>query len=212
MTVPKFACVLRSGGDYLPEHVEALAYQVKKHSTIEYEFICLTDHPEPISGATCIPLEKNYPGWWSCVELYRLQGPVVAVGVDTMIRGNIDGLFRLIQASSEKEFWMIRAFKNPRNTISGILGWNGDWSRLYKDFKWEEVKRRLRGDEDYVNVQLKKYKVNPGKIQDAFPGVYSFKRHCVNGIPEDCSVLVFHGQPRPFKVPNLWNPLLEEMK
>lgn len=212
MKTPKFACVLRSGGDYYPEHVRALAWQVKKHTTVPYEFVCLTDYPYPIEGVTCIPLENSFPGWWSCVELYRLQGPVVAVGVDTMIRGNIDGLFRLIQASSDKEFWMIRAFRNPRKVISGILGWNGDWTRLYYDFSFEDATRKLRGDEDYVQVQLKKYGISPLKVQDSFSGVYSFKRHCSNGIPKDCSVLVFHGHPRPFEVPHLWNQLLEEMR
>jgi len=208
---PIFACVLKLGGDYLPEHVAILANQVKKHTTIDYEFICITDYTEPIEGATTIPLIKKYPGWWSCVELYRLVGPVVAVGVDTMIKGNIDGLFELIKKTSEKDFWMIRAFRGQNKTISGILGWNGDWSRLFVDFCFQKTVNRLRGDEDYVNLQLSKYGTIPSILQDSFPGIYSYKRHCLKGIPKNCSVLVFHGHPRPFEVPHLWKPLVEEL-
>ncbi len=210
MTKPVFACVLKLGGDYIVEHVRLLAAQVRAFTTIDFDFICFTDYPGLIDGVITIPLENNWPGWWSVPEVFRNVGPTIVVGVDTMIRGNIDGLFKIAIDSTENDFWMIRAFRPPVRTISGIMVWNGDWSWLYKKFNYELISRQLRGEEDYTNQQLKRLGVTPKVLQDSFPGIYSYKRHCLGGIPADCSVLVFHGKPRPFDVPELWQPIVKE--
>ena len=206
---PVFACVLRLGGDYQPLHVQMLAAQVKEYTTIDYDFVCYTDFQKEIPGVISIPLLNDWPGWWAVPEVFRSIHPTVVVGVDTVIRGNIDGLFRIAQSSNEREFWMIRAFRPPVRMISGIMAWNGDWSWLYNEFRYERESHRLRGEEDYTNSQFKVNGITPKAIQDVYPFVYSWKRHCVgNGIPEDCKVLVFHGKPRPHEVPEIWEPIV----
>ncbi len=203
--IPTFACLYRTGGDYKEEHVEALQKQVAKHATTEHKFVCYTDAEFNIPGVICRKLEKNYPGWWSVAELFRNIGPTVVTGLDTIIWNNIDDLFHLCLDSSESDFWMMHGFRNRKETISGIMMWNGDWSWLWKEYKYPEVKRRFNGDQDYTTAKLKERKISPRIVQHEFKGVYSWKRHCGNGIPKDCSVLVFHGKPRPFDLPNLWN-------
>jgi hypothetical protein len=205
---PAFACVLRLGGEYQPFHVQMLAAQVKEYTTVDYEFICYTDFSLPIHGVRSIPLVNDWPGWWAVPEVFRSVGPTVVVGIDTVIRGNIDELFQIAESSVKKDFWMIRAFRPPVRTISGIMVWNGDWSWLYEEFKYERESSRLRGEEEYTNIQLKHRGIQPNCLQDVFPGIYSYKRHCIGkGIPEDCKVLVFHGKPRPHEVPEIWEPI-----
>jgi hypothetical protein len=205
---PVFACVLRMGGEYLPIHVAMLAAQVKEYATVDYEFICYTDFLQPIPGVLSISLVNDWPGWWAVPEVFRSVGPTVVVGIDTVIRGNIDSLFRIAELSTEKDFWMIRAFRPPIRTISGVMAWNGDWSFLYDEFKYERESHRLRGEEDYTNAQLKHRGIQPRILQDIFPFIYSWKCHCVGkGIPENCKVLVFHGKPRPHEVPEIWEPI-----
>jgi len=71
--------------------------------------------------------------------------------------------------------------------------------------------KQLRGEEDYTNVKLKEHGIVPKILQDAFrESIYSYKRHCSGGISMNCKVLVFHGHPRPFEVPELWNQIQEE--
>lgn len=207
---PTFACVLKLGGDYLPEHVRLLAAQVKRHTSVDHEFVCFTDSIEHIPGVRSIRLENNWPGWWSVPEVFRCDGPTVVVGVDTMITGNIDQLFQIANNCEKNEFWMIHSFRIPRRTISGIMVYNHDWSWLYKEFDYEKVSKQLRGEEDYTLSKLKERGIKPKILQREFQGIYSWKRNCRKGIPEDCKVLVFHGHPRPFEVPELWNKVMEE--
>jgi len=210
-TMPVFACVLKLGGDYIEEHVRLLAAQVRANTTIPYDFICFTDSNEKIDGVVSIPLINNWPGWWSVPEVFRNVGPTVVTGIDTVIRGNIDDLFKVATDSTEKDFWMIRSFRPPVRTISGIMAWNGDWSWLYEQFDYEKFSRQLRGEEDYTNAKLREKRVIPKILQDAFPeSIYSYKRHCSGGISSNCKVLVFHGKPRPFEVPTLWQEIVKE--
>lgn len=210
MKMPTFACVLKLGGDYKPEHVVALASQVRKNSTIDYQFICYTDCIEYMPRVRSLSLENKWPGWWSVPEVFRNIGPTVVVGVDTIITGNITDLFRLVIDCGKDDFFMIRSFRQPYRAISGIMVWNGDWSWLYKEFDYEKISKQLRGEEDYTVAKLKERGIQPKLIQDHFQGVYSWKRNCQKGIPDDCKVLVFHGHPRPFEVPELWDKYKEE--
>ena len=209
-TKPTFACVLKMGGDYLPEHVQALAKQVRLHTTIDYEFVCYSDIE--IEGVKTIPLTGNFMGWWAVPEVFRNQGPTIIVGIDTVIRQNIDELFHLAKGSKKEDFWMIRAF-NPRNKYaSGIMIYNGDWSWLWEEYKVANASESFAGEQDYTISKLLGRGIEPGIIQDHFSGVYSWKRHCKNldGIPADCKVILFHGKPRPHEVPGLWKTIISE--
>ena len=205
-----FACVLKLGGDYKPEHVTLLAAQVKKYTTVDYDFVCYTDSQDEMPGVISIPLLENWPGWWSVPEVFRNVGPTIVVGVDTMITGNIDPLFKIAKRCSHEDFWMIHSWRKPVKTISGIMVYNHDWTWLYKEFDYKKISKRLRGEEDYTLSKLKERNIQPRILQKAFPGIYSWKRQCQEGIPADCKVLVFHGHPRPFEVPELWQEIVKE--
>ena len=32
-----------------------------------------------------VPLEHNWPGWWSLIEIFRFTGPNVLIGLDTLL-------------------------------------------------------------------------------------------------------------------------------
>lgn len=205
--IPTFACVLKTGGDYLPEHVQALAEQVKRYTSIEYRFVCYSDIE--IDGVETIPLIANYPGWWSVPEVFRQKGPTVITGIDTVIRDSLDPLFELALKSKGKDFWMIRAF-NPKNIYaSGIMVYNGDWSGIWDDFKYPESTENLKaGEQDHTIRYLRRNGITPKIIQNEINGIYSYKKHCRKNIPSDSRVILFHGIPRPFDVPSIWNPII----
>lgn len=83
--------VLRSGGDFLPWHVQMMQRQVEKYSPADTEFVCLSDCD--IQGVRTIPLEHNWPGWWSKLELFdpRLGlGTFTYTDLDNVILGPLD--------------------------------------------------------------------------------------------------------------------------
>lgn len=207
---PVLACVLKSGGDFLPYHVEALACQVASNTSVDYEFVCLTDFEIEIPGVRTIPLLNNWPGWWSCVEIYRIVGQVIAFDLDTVVLGNIDQLFEMAEKASSDQFYMLQSFRPPVRGMTGIVAYNGDWTAIYKGFDYAFHSGIFRGDDNYVNSEMQRYRVASSLIQKQFKGIYSYKRHCQLSIPEDCRILVFHGKPRPFHVPEVWDKIVEE--
>lgn len=72
------ACVLRSGGDFRPEHVQWLAKQVAG-------LVCLSDVDVP--GVKTIPLRTDWPKWWAKLEMFgpSLDGDVLMIDLDTVL-------------------------------------------------------------------------------------------------------------------------------
>ncbi len=207
---PIIACVLRSGGEYQPNHVEYLFRQLEQVISNPYQFVCLTDMDLNYSGIITIKLKHNWPGWWSKIELFRLTGFVIAFDLDTVFFGNIDSFIK--EVSQTSDFYLLESFRPPKRGISGIMAWNGDWRQFYRQFDYKKDSRRYRGDENYISAKLKGGNFPVSFVQDSLDGVYSWKRHCKGTVPKDCNILVFHGKPRPWQVPEVWNPMLKKVE
>lgn len=92
--------VLRSGGEFGPEHVQAVQRQVWRYAPPGTGYACLSDVPVP--GVRCWPLKYNWPGWWAKLELFRpdLKGDFLFTDLDNIILGPIDDLL------TEKDFML----------------------------------------------------------------------------------------------------------
>src|SRR5690554_2916161 len=103
-------CVLRSGGDFTPRHVQVLADQVPG-------LVCLSDAPVP--GVETIPLQHNWPAWWSKLELCRpdIEGDLLYLDLDTVVPGD---LAPLIEAANGKTT-MLSDFYWPEHPASGFM-------------------------------------------------------------------------------------------
>lgn len=205
--IPIIACVLKSGGEYKPNHVLRLKAQADFHVHRDYDFLCLTDMSIP--QVDTLPLLMGHPGWWSCTELWRISGPTMVVGLDTVFCGDLNPLLDLAERTRPDQFWMLRSFFHPddpeRDLINGVQIWNGDWSWLFDEFDFERDSRRFRGDENYQLDAFRRRGIRPGKIQDEVNGVYSGKE-CSPNVPDDARVVVFHGSSKSWKVP-YWGQL-----
>ena len=54
-------------------------------------------------------------------------------------------------------------------------------------------------DQHLIESLLKAHKWNVDIIQNIVK-TYSYKLHCKDGVPEDASVVCFHGKPRPHEI------------
>lgn len=204
--IPTFACVLRTGGDYRPYHVDCLMRQIERNTTVEYRFLCLTDLQGADKWFPSQQLEFNYPGWWSCVELWKLKGPMIIAGLDTLITGNIDQLFDLVCLFKENDFGLLSSPFHANQFVNGIQIWNGDWSWLLDGFDFEKIQAKYRGDENYLIESLQNHGANIIAIQDYFPGICNYLKQLKSrpGRCPDPRVIYFHGKPRPWNVVDLW--------
>ena len=202
-------CVLKSGGDYDLDYVMKLRNMLKRNSTVEYDFICLTDIKIDPRVCKSIPLVREWAGWWSKVELFRPElskkKRIIYFDLDTVILKNIDDILQYDHSMTGLLPW------NARNRAagmmaSGMMAWNneGDFSFLFDQFKLENIKNYQGGDQHYISEILNDNAADVEFFQDMFPGIYSYKRNCKRGLPGDARIVCFHGKPRLPNVNQTW--------
>ena len=192
----KILTVLKSGGDYGPYHVLKIKDMCEKYiKDIDFSFFCLSDIDV---DCETIPLEHNWPKWWSKIELFKQKGTCLFIDLDTIICGDIS---QVIEKISVNDYCMLKDQWHPKTMGSGIIYWSNDLSFIYNKFKKspQEYISKFTGDQDFINdiISEKKY------IQDYCDGeVVSFKANLNFGRdfnPDLHSIVYFHGPPRPWQ-------------
>jgi hypothetical protein len=207
------ACVLRSGGEYRPEHVLALAAGVHRHLSLPHRLVCLTDLVRDVGalrGVQAVPLLRDWKGWWSKIELFRpglFGGPVFYADLDTIVVGPLDDLVLGHRLTVLRNFW------SDDRIGSGLMAWDAgvvDVERIHARFcqapdaiMRQYVTTERWGDQAFI----KRYAPEPPALwQVKHPGrVFSYKKHVLpgGGVPAGASVICYHGKPRPWQTP-LW--------
>lgn len=191
-------CVLRAGKEYQPRHAQWLAKQIPG-------LVCLSD--VDVAGVETVPLEHDWPGWWSKLELFSgsIPGDLLFFDIDTVITGNLDDL-------DVGETTMLSDFYKPHLPASGLMYIaEKDKAHVWREWMRSPVAHMQRcrttqcwGDQGFLAGVL-----TPRRWQDIVPGqVVSYKVHCRNGLPPDASVVCFHGNPRPWAANQSWVPSL----
>lgn len=206
------ACVYWQGDDpdrtdtrgiYSPEWVRRMRNAVA-WATPDARFVCLSNVDVPCER---IPLEHEWPGPWSKIELFRpgrFVGPVIYLDLDTVI-------VRDLWFLSRDRFSMMRD-PIPRNGpwSSAAMAWDGDGaSAIYETFvadpaRWMAAYPKGRkGGKRFLRDQ--------GFIQDALPPageplqVLSYKQDIRGrGLPSDAVAVTFHGRPKQHEVVEPW--------
>lgn len=213
-------CV-RFGNKYGPQYVERLRNMVARHITVPYEFICLTDDPTPIDGVRLIvqPHSGYARGWWHKVHMFDpalpINGRILYFDLDVIICNNIN---KLAQSQSEKDFFGIRDFNrkfHPHwNALnSSVMSWqHGLHTDVWTVFKTNPATaQKLHGDQDWIwkvaksritfwpdeYIMSYKWELRDRNEIDRSNGQIKFKTVRNPSIPKNCSVVVFHGDPKP---------------
>jgi hypothetical protein len=179
-------CVLKSGGEFKPEHVQRLAKQVP-------DLICLSD--VEIEGVKTIPLLYNWPKWWAKLELFRpdIAGDLFYIDLDsTVIRmpvmpdvttvltdfgdKSVIATGLMFMKSEDKSIVWDSFIMHPNKAMSEHVAWpSGDGgfiNRFYHDKqRWQDI-----------------------------ANIYSYKLHCGRGVPIDAEIVCHHGKPRPWEI------------
>ncbi len=192
------ACVLKSGGIYDATWVERLRDGVARHLHTPYRFVCLSDVDVPCDR---IPLEHNWPGWWSKIELFKLRGPVLFFDLDTVIVGDLSDIaMRTLPLGG---LAILEDFYRSDGCGSGVMSWDSisgsmDVRRFYKMFSNDPdgwmMRIGDRGDQGFIEEQEQRSMIH---WQQKLPGqIVSYKVHCRNGIPPNARVICLHGLPK----------------
>lgn len=194
----RIVCVLRSGGDFRIEHVRRLRDQAAFFAP-GVPFFCLSDLE--IDDVETIPLERNWAGWWSKLELFRpdLAGDLLFLDLDMTIVGDISPLLEIGQTA------IMRDVYRPAGLQSSIMYLAAaDRPAIWQSFTmhastWIE-RYEKGGDQAFLERHWVKTAL---RWQDVFPGfVVSYKVDCEprGTVPAGARVVAFHGKPRPWQV------------
>jgi hypothetical protein len=197
MSSQSVVCVLRSGGDYGPEHVQRLRAQVVANGAAE--LYCLSD--TPIEGVATIPLLSDWPGWWAKMELFRPDlglGRLVYMDLDTTVTGDLTPLLEFDRLA------IMRDVYRPRGLQSSVMV----IPEAYRDMVWRRwssgpetymLTHAVGGDQVFLETLWLSVAV---RIQDWLPGFlvsYKADKVAAHGT-QGASLVVHHGKPRPWEV------------
>ncbi len=197
----RFVCVYKRGAKFTPEYVYRLRNMVNLHGEQRIEFLCVTDHPEVLGYPWTLPLERpEKEGWWALPEKFRIKGPVVFAGLDTIIMDSLAPFIDLAESLDEKTVGMIHCFRFPnkfsRLYANGMMVWNTDLSAIYEEYRYGEARTQYPLEQDYTSAQLIQRGYDIIVLQNRISGIASFKRTCNQGTPPaGTRVVLFHGRP-----------------
>lgn len=210
------ACVIKKGGDYTLEHVHLLHDMLTKHIDTDWRFVVFKDR-DGFVPRCCDKVrffENEWPSWWSKMELFTLEGPVLYFDLDTVIRRDITRLCEEAEQLTNAVV-MLRDFYHG-NEASGIMAWNKDLSWLTEEFKSFATENEFaaddrhnpkavrcghyRGDQDFIREKLRERKQLVVFAQDIDAGIMSYKADGADNCKKNASIICFHGEPRPWEI------------
>jgi hypothetical protein len=195
---------------------------VKRHTTMPFEFHCITDDPaglDPHIKTIMLPKDPWIKTWWSKLWMFGadlpIQGNILYFDLDIIIFRNIDNLF----THDPGKFMIIRDFnrcriKDWKLSNSSVMRWQtGTMNFLWDDFKQRhtQIMQQNHGDQDYITSKAKEqithwpdewirsYKWEMIGLKDT--KIRKGKKYVFNNparITEQNKVAVFHGDPKPF--------------
>jgi hypothetical protein len=198
--VTVIATVLKSGGEYRPEHAQRLHAQF-----CGFPSVCLSDVNVP--GIETLPLRHGWPGWFAKMELFNpdaIHDDVLYFDLDTQIIGSPEPYMH------DDRLRMLSDFYHPQKPASGMMFIPKiDKTHIWKAWaanpqKWMQ---ECRGDQDVLEAicgrdvarfgdRVKSYKVHVAAT--GMPGWHARRSLGDGNIPPDTDVLCFHGYPRPW--------------
>jgi hypothetical protein len=214
-------CV-KYGTKYGPDYVNKLFSMVKRHLSMPFTFYCITENKEGIENPLIKFIEppKNLAGWWCKPYVLSkesgLVGPTLYLDLDIVIIRSIDKIFEYRQSPLNIIQDFNRKF-NPQldKFNSSVFTFNAPdldihWQHFYQNV--EVNQSTYPGDQDWMYSEIKdvsffpdswirsyKWEVKNRLLLNMSDGKNNFD-DLPSDIPEDCSILVFHGDPKPHEI------------
>lgn len=205
---------MKWGTKYGSDYVNNLYSMVKRHLTLPFRFVCLTDDNKGlVNDIDSFPIPPlDIPriaerGWDKLVTfsnpLYDLEGEVLFLDLDVLVVDNIDCFFTFDAKFAIINDWIKKDITGNSSVYRFTANKHQD---IIENFKLHHnhITKRLRNEQEYLSHYV--YSQN---ILSYWPDDWckSFKYHCIEkGIkqwfkipvkPPKAKIIVFHGNPNP---------------
>lgn len=180
---------MRTSSHYTEADVEKLYRGFSRNLSEPFRFVCFSEkersYSEPIEQKL---LQDELPQYGAMIEPFKLNEPMIIVGLDTVITGNCDHLARYCLTADR--IAVPRDPFYPDKLCNGVVLAPAGSAWFWND------KPDGMNDMDWVRSH------DLAVIDDLFPGqVVSFKRHVrKQGLNDDMRVVFFHGELKPHEL------------
>ncbi len=161
----------------------------RRNLTVPYQFVLFTDRRRDIGGDVLqILIDAEEPDYGVCIEPYRLDDPMILVGLDTIVTGNVDDLARYCLTAN-----MIALPQDPNfpsTVCNGVALVPAGMREIYDDWN---------GENDMEWMRSQRYKV----LDSLFPGQVESYKGTVHGYGlRNTRICYFHGHAKPHEIIN----------
>lgn len=175
--------------------VEKLYRGFARNLTVPWRFVCYTDRERsfgwPIEQ---VRLKSKEPSYADCIQPYEMGVPMILVGLDTIVTGNIDHLARYCMTAD--------TIALPRDPYMPSRSCNGV-ALVPKGMEYIAADHRGQNDMEYLRSLPHKF------ADDLWPGeILSWKGHVEKSGLGNAKVVYFHGLRKPPEL--LDNPIIKE--
>ena len=212
------------GNKYIPKYVNILYNMVKRHTTVPFQFHCLTDDPAGIDinniNIIKLPTDPWIKTWWSKLWMFApempIKGNILYFDLDVVIFDNIDELFTFPgKLNIIRDFNRCRV-PNWKLSNSSCMKWeSGTMDYLWTKFLENPslVMQNNHGDQDWITKRatndiahwpddwIRSYKWEMVGLKDTKlltkDGKSFFRTPAT--INKGNKVAVFHGRPNPME-------------
>lgn len=176
---------------YTEEWVSKLYRGFKRNLSLRFRFVVFTDKERKFcAGVEQERLTSPTPDYGSFTEPYRLNEPMILVGLDTVIVGNLDHFWNYCFTADK--IALCRDPYQPERSINGVALVPAGQRHIWDNW---------RGENDME--WLRQHEWTP--IDDLWPGhCLSLKFHDVRrkGL-QGARIIYFHGKPKMHDLPEL---------
>lgn len=178
--------------------VEKLYRGFARNLTQPFQFVCYVDRPrsfaEPIGQRQ---ITSARPSYIDCIQPYEMGVPMILVGLDTVVTGNVDQL--AAYCLDNMPFALPRDPYAPQRACNGVALVPGGMGHVAAAPKRADDMEQVRAEPHVF-------------IDDVFPGqVQSFKGAVRDRGLGDTRICYFHGREKPHELPAT-HPVLEHWR
>jgi len=193
----------KAGPLYGAEYVNKLFSMCRRHFSLPFRFVCLTDDATGVLPTieSRPLLDKDFKGAWNKLtafrpEIYDLSGPLLVMDIDVILVGDMNGFFTHPGAFCIGLDWGRR---KPQLQGSIYRFELGSLPHVYERFAAapQETMAAYRGEQAWLTEHIKDWSAWPSGWS------VSYKIHCRRGrflpprIPKRAKIINFHGLPKP---------------
>lgn len=195
---------------YSAYHVQRLKRTVAENLPIPHRFVCMT--AEAVEGVETVAPQVDWPGWWQKIGLHKpgFAAPLnLYLDLDVVVTGDLSPLVDALEGHS-LAMPLNWAQSGHGGCQSSVMVWrrclmtqqifdlfDPAWIHWPPQHPW-----KFYGDQEVITHFRDTGLIRVRPLPESY--VKSYKYHCRNGLPADCRIAVFHGNPKPEAVKESW--------